>query len=445
MEKFKDIVRPPHFQAGTFISIVLRKREWRRSLSSRRIEHRCGSCSIPSMADQLHSVRWLMLAILFIARTAVGFQFHSVAALGPVMVTEFSIGYATLGTLVGLYLLPGVLLAIPGGVLGQRFGDKRVSLIGLALMILGGLIVAAGATPLAIGLGRIVSGTGAVLLNILMAKMVTDWFARREIVLAMSLLVSSWPVGIGLALLVMPPLAAALSTAGALSFTALVSAGAFVLLIYYRPPVAAATGATSVQLFLSAREWSLCILSGTVWGLFNVAYAAVLVFGPAFLVAGGNSAPAAAAAVSLVSWVILLSLPLGGYLAQRLDAPNLLMGACFAGLALIAAGLALGMPPLLACALFGLVAGPPCGLIMAMPGEVLTARNRAAGMGVFFTFYYLGMTALIPLAGALRDASQDPATPLWFAAATLVGTALALAGFRLIQRREAVRPRVRDA
>jgi len=122
-----------------------------------------------------------MLAILFIARTAVGFQFQSVAALGPVMVTELSIDYATLGTLVGLYMLPGVLLAVPGGVLGQRFGDKRVSLIGVGLMILGGLMVAARATSWTVGLGRAVSGTGAVLLNILLAKMVTDWFARREI------------------------------------------------------------------------------------------------------------------------------------------------------------------------------------------------------------------------------------------------------------------------
>jgi MFS family permease len=384
-------------------------------------------------SHEKHSARWLMLAILFIARTSVGFQFQSVAALGPLMVNELSIDYGTLGTLVGLYMLPGVLLSLPGGVLGQRFGDKRVSLIGLALMIVGGLIVAAGATPLSVGMGRVVSGTGAVLLNILMAKMVTDWFAKREIVLAMALLVSSWPVGIGLSLVVMPPLAAALSIAAALSLTALVSTGALLLLLFYRPPVALASGEGSFQLALSAHEWRLCILAGAVWGLFNAAYAAVLVFGPAFLVAGGNSAPAAAAAVSLVTWVILVSLPLGGYLAQRLDAPNLLVGACFAALASLAAALAVGMPPLLACALFGLVAGPPGGLIMALPGEVLPARNRAAGMGVYFTCYYLAMTVLIPVAGALRDATRDPATPLWFAAATVVGAALALAGFRLLQ------------
>jgi hypothetical protein len=38
------------------------------------------------------------------------------------------------------------------------------------------------------------SGVGAVLLNALMAKMITNWFARREIVLAMAVFVDSFPL-----------------------------------------------------------------------------------------------------------------------------------------------------------------------------------------------------------------------------------------------------------
>lgn len=387
------------------------------------------------MEDPLHGDRWRMLAILFVARTAVGFQFQSVPALGPVIVGELGIDYAALGTLAGLYMLPGVLLSIPGGVLGQRFGDKRVSLCGLGLMVLGGAIAAAASAPWVLGLGRVVSGTGAVLLNILLAKMVTDWFARREMVLAMALLVSSWPLGIGLALVLMPPLSGAQSTGFALSTTVLASAGAFALLCLYRSPPDTAESGPGVQRILDSRAWRLCIWSGLVWGLFNVAYAAVLVFGPAFLVSGGSSAVAAAAAVSLVSWVILLSLPLGGSMAQRLGAPNLLMAGCFGALALTVGALAWGVSPVWSCALFGLLAGPPCGLIMAMPGEVLAPHQRAAGMGVFFTCYYLGMTTLIPLAGALRDITHDPATPLWFAVATLAGAAAALVAFRVTERR----------
>ena len=48
--------------------------------------------------------------------------------------------------------------------------------------------------------GRLISGMGAVLLNVLVTKMTTDWFVGREIGTALALLVSSWPIGIGIAL-----------------------------------------------------------------------------------------------------------------------------------------------------------------------------------------------------------------------------------------------------
>src|SRR3712207_8004456 len=44
------------------------------------------------------------------------------------------LGYAEVGSLIGLYFLPGVALALPGGLLGRRFGDTRVVAFGLALM-----------------------------------------------------------------------------------------------------------------------------------------------------------------------------------------------------------------------------------------------------------------------------------------------------------------------
>jgi MFS family permease len=34
-------------------------------------------------------------------------------------------------------MLPGAVVAIPGGMLGGRYGDKRVALFGLALMVIG--------------------------------------------------------------------------------------------------------------------------------------------------------------------------------------------------------------------------------------------------------------------------------------------------------------------
>ena len=50
--------------------------------------------------------RWLILAALTLARTAMGFQFQSVPAVAPKLTSELGMSYAVLGTLVGLYLLP---------------------------------------------------------------------------------------------------------------------------------------------------------------------------------------------------------------------------------------------------------------------------------------------------------------------------------------------------
>jgi MFS family permease len=98
--------------------------------------------------------------------------------------------------LIGFYLLPGVVIAYPSGLLGRRFDDKRIAIFGMTLMVAGGALTASSYNYEIFLIGRLISGVGAVLLNVLLAKMVTDWFVGRELATALALLVSSWPVAI---------------------------------------------------------------------------------------------------------------------------------------------------------------------------------------------------------------------------------------------------------
>jgi hypothetical protein len=68
--------------------------------------------------------------------------------------------------------------------------------------------------PASSWLNRLISGMGAVLINVLMTKMVADWFAGREIVPAIRILVASWPLGLALGLLLFTPTSAALKSRG---------------------------------------------------------------------------------------------------------------------------------------------------------------------------------------------------------------------------------------
>ncbi|HXH83319.1 MAG TPA: MFS transporter, partial [Candidatus Tectomicrobia bacterium] len=149
--------------------------------------------------------RWRALALIFVTRTSMGVQFQSIAAVGPLVVAALGLSWAQLGTLVGVYMLPGTLFALLGGVIGQRVGERRAVVAGLAFMLLGGVVTALAGGFATATAGRVLGGVGAIVMNILVAKMVADWFAGREMATAMALMLSSWPVGLGLATLTMGP------------------------------------------------------------------------------------------------------------------------------------------------------------------------------------------------------------------------------------------------
>jgi MFS family permease len=381
---------------------------------------------------------WQILAILTLARTAMGFQFQSVAAVGPVLTSGSIVSHAELGVLIGIYLLPGALFAIPGGWLGKRFGDKRVVLAGLAMMTLGGVLLALSDAYEIMLIGRLVSGLGAVLLNVLVTKMVTDWFAEHRIASAMGILISSWPLGIAIALLIMGPLENMVGLSLTFFVPVMLCAIAMVLIatIYANPPELVETVAQpgeSVAGKLSAYELRGVVLSGCIWCLYNIAFILPLSFGPEYLVSQGLSLTSAGAIVSLTSWLFIPALPLGALLAERIGRPVTTMVVIFIAIAFL-----LWMIPFTSSHIFifimlGIIFAPAGGLIMALPAQILKPENRAVGMGIFFTIYYLGMGIFPALAGTIRDISGNPAAPLFLAGIAILCAILALAGFRINQ------------
>jgi predicted MFS family arabinose efflux permease len=380
--------------------------------------------------------RWFILAVLFLARAAIAFQFQTVGSLGPILVDALGIDYARLGTLIGLYMLPGVPMALPGGLMGQRFGAKRVVVIGLALMAAGGASMGIGGSFATLAAGRLASGVGAVLINVMLTKMVADWFVGREIVTAMSIFIASWPLGIGLALVAYAPLAeahgwnAVMHFAAALSLLCLLS----IAFAYRDPPGQRSSGPAKFDLNLSGREWRLVSLAGAIWGTYNVGYISLVSFAPEFFTTRGYSLAQASSIVSLIGWVLIPSMPISGYLAERWRRPDLFMMSGFIVVALATAMLPFVDSPVVLFALIALLIGLPPGIIMALPTQVLRRESLAPGMGVFYAWYYAAMGLLPGMAGWARDLTNDAAAPVLFAADMMVVAAGCLAAFRAAKR-----------
>ena len=262
--------------------------------------------------------RWRSLAALTIARAAMGFQFQTVAALAPLLQRDLALDKAQLGWLIGLYLLPGAAVALPGGLLGKRFGDRRVVVAGLALMAVGGVGLAAAQWFAQANVARLVSGVGAVVLNVLVTKMVADAFEGKERLLAMSILINSWPIGIGLALLVAGPLGAHVGWPWGFASSALFALiGCALVAGLHRAPRAAAAGGAPARATLSRREWRSLVVASLPWLLYNAAFQIVLSFLPSLLVERGIGIAAAGSLVAVTTAMFVVSVQAGGVVLRR--------------------------------------------------------------------------------------------------------------------------------
>jgi MFS family permease len=362
--------------------------------------------------------RWGILAILFVVRLTIAFQFQSVAAVAPLLQQTFGVGLADIGILIGLYFTPGVVLALPGGAIGRTLGDKPTTIVALLLMTAGSLVMAMTDIWGWQMAGRLTSGAGGVLLTVQLTKMGTDWFAGKEIATAMAIFVNSWPAGVAISLLVLPAIGTAYG-AGAvfLSAGALTAIGIGLILFYQPPPGATASAAGSGR--LDPLALLAVIVAGVIWGLYNVGFAMIFSFGPSLLAERGWSIAAAGSAISLVMWLSVISVPSGGYLADR-GKPLVLTIAASLAVAGLLAWLTRSDAVIAILVLIGLVGGFPAGPIMSLASRVLGPETRAIGMGVFYTLFYAAMMLGPAIAGRLAKSAGTAAVALDLGALTVL-------------------------
>ncbi len=184
---------------------------------------------------------WLMLAAGVLAQAAASLVQATPAFLIPLLHTRRGLSLAEAG-LIAAAPNVGVLLALVAwGAATDRWGERRIPVLGLALTILGvaGALVAPGYT--ALGLAFVVAGIGSASVSAASGRVVVGWFPPERRGLAMGIRQMSQPLGVTLGALTVPPLVAGGTLEPALWFgIALVAAGlvcyALVVVNPQRPP-----------------------------------------------------------------------------------------------------------------------------------------------------------------------------------------------------------------
>jgi predicted MFS family arabinose efflux permease len=155
-------------------------------------------------------------------------------------------------------------------------------------------------------------------------------------------------------------------------------------------------------------------------------------FGPSLLVERAWSMTAAGSAISIVLWLAVVSVPLGGMLADRTRRPQtILVVTCilFAILMLLLPRTGAVIPIVIA---LGLFCGQSAGPVLGLPASVLKPETRSIGMGIFYTVYYGAMMLGPVIGGACAKWSGSAGAAFDFGAAMLLACPLLLWGFNRI-------------
>ncbi|NMB42366.1 MAG: MFS transporter [Firmicutes bacterium] len=143
-------------------------------------------------SNNLYSV----LIMVFLATAAYGMILQSIPPLLTAIIGDLKLSHAQGGMLMSLFALPGIFLSLPGGLLADIYGPKKIGLFSLLLMAIGTLIVGTGSSFAVLALGRIIAGAGGTSIVIIAAQSIALAFKDdKRLGLAMGIFNFAVPTG----------------------------------------------------------------------------------------------------------------------------------------------------------------------------------------------------------------------------------------------------------
>jgi MFS transporter, DHA1 family, inner membrane transport protein len=306
---------------------------------------------------------------------------------------ELSLVQATF--IVTTFNVLGMLVGIIAGMLGDRYGRKRLALGGLALMAAGGALGAAVNGFAALLASRFIEGVGFILFAVpapaLMSALAGD---ARERAKALSLWSAYMPTGGTLALLAAPLFigfaswrALWLALAGCAAIAAIALARAV--------PTLPAARVSSWRLVAESLAQPGNVFMSLLFACYVAQWTSIMVWLPTFLAEHGVSTTAAASATALM---VLVNAPgnlAGGWLLARgvprgalIICASIIAGLCELGM------LAAPLPGAMRYALvlvFSACAGViPASIFAGLPVHARSPQHIATGNGMVLQFSNLG-------------------------------------------------------
>ncbi|MGD0682665.1 MAG: MFS transporter [Terracidiphilus sp.] len=135
--------------------------------------------------------------LMFISLIVLGsyFAYDSIGALAPTLIDALHLDRSTIGNLYTAYSVAAIIIVFFGGMLYDKLGPRRASMLFCMLVLLGATIVAIAHTKWELFAGRLIFGAGSESLIVVQSAIISRWFKGKEMALAFGIALTISRVG----------------------------------------------------------------------------------------------------------------------------------------------------------------------------------------------------------------------------------------------------------
>jgi MFS family permease len=380
--------------------------------------------------------RWRVLVYVYVSMITFAVIFQVIPPVLGFIISSMELSHTQAGALMSFFALPGILIAIPGGILADVYGPKRIGIAALIIALAGSLLVGLGGSFPVLLSGRFLSGVGALTIS--------RWFTRGDLGRAMGIFNTAMPVGTILALNSFGRLAALSNWRLPVLLTAAYSLVILVLFFYKHPGLPGEEGqkirekVDFKKRISSLRETGGAVwLVSLVWMMYNAAAISYLTFTGDYYSTAGYDVSYAGFLTSLFMIGSLLFCPLVGYWVDKVGRQEFFIAGGSIALALLLLLVPRsGLNPLLLGSLIGIAAAFIPAPVFSLVPRFLPPGRVGMGYGILSTCLNIGVLVGPLLVGFSYDQAQNYLMGFNLMAIFAVLTALIALWLRFMNRAE---------
>jgi predicted MFS family arabinose efflux permease len=349
--------------------------------------------------------RWAVLFATVLAFTMYAFALQSVPPLLKQFQAIFNIDAVTAGLLMSMVVIPGIILAIPAGILVGKYSFRKLGFLSTLTIGIGSLIIAVSSSFPGALLGRFIIGLGGGLLSVGAPSIVPQWFEHKEMGRAMSVFAVGMPTGTIAAFFTAPFLAQSFGWQSLFYVGALIStlSAIFFWSIMRDGPLKGDSN-TKLSNVLQAITNREVLKASLIWMFFNMAAIGFLTWAPnIFVTFKGLTLVNASIFSSLIMVSIFFFTPIFGYASDRSGKrkPFIIASLVLMALSLYVITYLNDASLAVSIIILGAVASSVPPLVMAITAQTLPPRLAGMSFSSVTLWQNIGIALIAPILGYL--------------------------------------------